>query len=55
MLEAFAVSNLAKPAGRILAVEEQLRGLVISDLPELLGRVDLIVETNAERGRTTSG
>src|SRR5204863_3352303 len=48
MLEAFAVSSLAIPTGRILAVEEQLRGLVIPGLPDLLGRVDLIIETDAE-------
>ncbi len=48
MLAAFAVSSLAKPTGRILAVEETLRGLVIPGLPDLLGRLDLIIETDAE-------
>ena len=48
MLAAFAVSSLAKPTGRILAVEETLRGLVIPGLPDLLGRVDLIIETDTE-------
>jgi putative RecB family exonuclease len=48
MLEAFVASSLAKPTGRILAVEETLRGLVIPGLPDLLGRVDLIIETDAE-------
>jgi putative RecB family exonuclease len=48
MLEAFAVSEMAKPVGRILAVEETLRGPVIPGLPDLLGRIDLIVETDAE-------
>jgi putative RecB family exonuclease len=46
MLEAFAIGDIAKPAGRILAVEETLRGAVIPGLPDLLGRVDLIVETD---------
>jgi len=44
MLTAFANSDLAKPRGRILAVEETLRGEIIPGLPDLLGRVDLIVE-----------
>jgi putative RecB family exonuclease len=48
MLEAFAASSLAKPQGRILAVEEQLRGIIVPGLPELLARIDLIVETDAE-------
>src|SRR6187401_393778 len=42
MLQAFAASELARPAGRILAVEETLRGPVIPGLPDVLGRVDLI-------------
>jgi len=44
MLTAFASSDLAQPTGRILAVEETLRGEIIPGLPDLLGRVDLIVE-----------
>jgi putative RecB family exonuclease len=48
MLQAFVDSNSAKPAGRVLAVEETLRGRVIPGLPDLLGRVDLIIETDAE-------
>jgi RecB family exonuclease len=44
MLWTFATSGLAQPTGRILAVEETLRGDVIPGLPDLLGRVDLIVE-----------
>jgi len=45
MLGAFRESSLAHPQGTILAVEEELRGAVIPGLPDLLGRVDLIVET----------
>jgi RecB family exonuclease len=45
MLGAFRNSTLAHPQGTILAVEEELRGAVIPGLPDLLGRVDLIVET----------
>jgi putative RecB family exonuclease len=48
MLTAFLQSDLAQPGGRILAVEETLRGEVIPGLPELLGRVDLILETPDE-------
>ena len=44
MLKAFSESEIAQPSGRILAVEESLRGQVIPGLPDLLGRVDLIVE-----------
>lgn len=44
MLTAFQAHEMASPAGRILAVEETLRGPVIPGLPDLLGRVDLIVE-----------
>jgi len=44
MLAAFQVHAMARPTGQILAVEETLRGPVIPGLPDLLGRVDLIVE-----------
>lgn len=44
MLTAFQGHAMAQPAGQILAVEETLRGPVIPGLPDLLGRVDLIVE-----------
>jgi CRISPR/Cas system-associated exonuclease Cas4 (RecB family) len=48
MLTAFVASSAAVPEGRILAVEEQLRGGVIAGLPDLLGRVDLMVGTPRE-------
>lgn len=48
MLTAFASSELSRPQGRILAVEETLRGQLIPGLPEVLGRIDLIVETQDE-------
>lgn len=44
MLAEFQVHAMAWPEGKILAVEETLRGPVIPGLPDLLGRVDLIVE-----------
>ncbi len=45
MLRAFQGSHLARPDGTILGVEKELRGAVISDCPDLLGRIDLLVET----------
>ena len=48
MLTAFAASDLARPIGRILAVEETLRGSIIPGLPDVLGRIDLMVETPDE-------
>lgn len=46
MLAAFQRHDAARPHGRILAVEETLRGELVSGLPDLVGRVDLIVETS---------
>ncbi len=46
VLAAFRVSDFARPAGRILGVEEELRRPLIPGLPDILGRVDLIIETN---------
>lgn len=43
MLLAFCESPAARPSGTILAVEEELRGKIIPGLPDILGRVDLIV------------
>jgi CRISPR/Cas system-associated exonuclease Cas4 (RecB family) len=48
MLTAFSTSDVARPTGRILAVEETLRGQIVPGLPDLLGRVDLIVEEQEE-------
>ncbi len=48
MLEAFRQHDLARPSGKVLAVEEELRGKVIPGLPDILARVDLIVETADE-------
>lgn len=47
-IEAFSQSSLAKAEGRILGIEESLRGAVIPGLPDLLGKVDLIIETPSE-------
>jgi CRISPR/Cas system-associated exonuclease Cas4 (RecB family) len=45
MLHAFQKSALAQPAGRIIAIEEELRGQVVAGSPDLLARIDLLVET----------
>jgi len=48
MFRAFQVSSFARPRGTIVGVEEELRGQVIPGLPDLLARVDLMVdETDA--------
>lgn len=44
MLTAFQGSPLARPQGIVLAVEEELRGSLVAGCPDLLGRLDLIVE-----------
>ena len=46
MLAAFLASDLTKQEGRIIGVEEELRGALSPDLPDLLGRVDLLLETD---------
>jgi putative RecB family exonuclease len=46
MFAAFKASDFARPAGRILGVEEELRASIVPGCPELLGRLDLIAETN---------
>lgn len=46
MFRAFQTSSLAHPSGKIIAVEEELRGVLIPGLPDLLARVDLILDTD---------
>ena len=46
MLAAFLASDLTKQEGRIIGVEEELRGELSPGLPDLLGRVDLLLETD---------
>lgn len=45
MLEKFLASDWTRPQGRIIGVEEELRGELIPGVPDLLGRVDLLLET----------
>lgn len=44
MLVAFMGSPLASPGGTILGIEEELRGPLVENCPDLLARVDLIVD-----------
>jgi CRISPR/Cas system-associated exonuclease Cas4 (RecB family) len=44
MLRAFQGSDLANPNGTVIAVEEELRGALIDGLPDLLARVDLVID-----------
>jgi putative RecB family exonuclease len=46
MLTKFLASELVQPEGRIIAIEEELRGELIPGVPDLLGRVDLLLETD---------
>ena len=46
VLTAFRASDIAKPRGHILGVEEELRGRVIDGAPELLARLDLLGESD---------
>jgi CRISPR/Cas system-associated exonuclease Cas4 (RecB family) len=46
VLATFRDSDLANPHGKILGVEEQLRGELIPGVPDLLARIDLIVESD---------
>ena len=44
VLATFQASDLAQPAGRILVIEEELRGALIPGCPEILARVDLVID-----------
>lgn len=43
MLKAFAESELAQPAGAIVGVEETLTATIDPDMPDLLGRIDVMI------------
>ena len=47
ILTAFQQNEVARPMGQILGVEEELRGPVVPGCPDVLGRVDLIVDTGS--------
>jgi putative RecB family exonuclease len=44
MLTAFLNSPAASVQGRVLGVEEEIRGLLVDGVPDLYGRVDLLTE-----------
>jgi putative RecB family exonuclease len=44
MLAAFLASPAASVQGRVLGVEEEIRGLLVEGVPDLYGRVDLLTE-----------
>jgi len=44
MLTAFLNSPAASVSGRVLGVEEEVRGLLVEGVPDLYGRVDLLTE-----------
>jgi len=46
ILTAFQQSDLADPEGEIIGVEETLKGELSPDVPDLLARIDLMVETD---------
>lgn len=45
LLRHFQASAFARPTGTIIGVEEELRGVLVTGLPEFVGRVDLLIET----------
>lgn len=47
-LAAFQRSEFTQPTGRILGIEEELRGELVPGVPELLAKIDLIVEERDE-------
>jgi putative RecB family exonuclease len=48
VLTAFQQCPLANPSGQIVGVEEELRGRIVEECPELLARVDLLVDEGNE-------
>ena len=44
MLTAFSASPAASVQGRVLGVEEEIRGMLVEGVPDLYGRVDLLTE-----------
>ena len=44
MLTAFLASPTASVQGRVLGVEEEIRGMMVEGVPDLYGRVDLLTE-----------
>ena len=64
MLTAFLNSPAASVQGRVLGVEEEIRGMLVEGVPDLFGRVDLLTEDSdalvvtdikTSRGKWSSG
>jgi putative RecB family exonuclease len=49
MLRAFQASSMSHPEGTIIGVEEEFRGALVAGCPDLLARVDLLIDTPTER------
>ena len=45
MIAAFIASSAAHPAGQVVGIEEELRAALLVDAPDVLGRLDLVIET----------
>ena len=45
MLRAFEMSDFARPRGKIIGIEEYLRGTVVEDCPDFVARLDLLIDT----------
>jgi RecB family exonuclease len=50
VLAAFVASDAARIDGNVIGIEEELRGELINSVPGILGRVDLLLETEAALG-----
>jgi len=48
MLRAFQASDLSQPGGTILGIEEELREPLVPGCPDLLARIDLLIDTGSE-------
>ena len=46
VLTAFRDSDVAQPRGHIVGIEEELRGQIIDGAPDLLARLDLLMESD---------
>ena len=64
MLTAFLASPAASVQGRVLGVEEEIRGMLVEGVPDLFGRIDLLTEDSdtlvitdikTSRGKWSSG
>ena len=46
VIEAFTDSDAARPEGSIVGIEEELRAPLLANVPDVLGRLDLAVESD---------